>query len=189
MRCYGPPVIVAINRRAEDCPEEHALLTEILKTEGVQAVSADPWNSGGKGCEKLAAEVADLASQPSSFAPLYSANTTVYEKLTTVVQRCYGGSGVVLSEAAKKNLDWIEKNGFGHLPVCIAKTQYSVSDDATKLNAPDDFKINVRELRVSAGAGFIVAVSGEIMLMPGLGKTPAAFNIDVDEDGRITGLF
>ncbi|HVT13161.1 MAG TPA: formate--tetrahydrofolate ligase [Fimbriimonadaceae bacterium] len=189
MRSYGPPLIVAINRRAEDCPEEHEELIEILKAEGVQAVSADPWNGGGKGCEKLAAEVAELAYKPSKFAPLYAENTTVYEKLTTVVQRAYGGSGVNLSDKAKKDLDWIEKNGFGSLPVCIAKTQYSVSDDAAKLNAPEDFTINVREIHVSAGAGFLVAVCGEIMLMPGLGKTPAAFNIDVDEDGKITGLF
>jgi formate--tetrahydrofolate ligase len=189
MRSYGPPLIVAINRRAEDCPEEHQELIDILTAEGVQAVSADPWNAGGKGCEKLAAEVAELAFKPSKFAPLYPSETTVYEKLTTVVQRAYGGSGVVLADKAKKDLAWIEKNGFGSLPVCIAKTQYSVTDDATNLNAPEDFKINIREIRVSAGAGFLVAVAGEIMLMPGLGKTPAAFNIDVDETGKITGLF
>lgn len=189
MSSYGPPLIVAVNRRAEDCPEEHEELIGILNAEGVQAVSADPWNGGGPGCEKLAAEVAELAYKPSTFAPLYTPEMSAYEKLTTVVQRCYGGSGVVLSEKAKKDLAWIEKNGFGNLPVCVAKTQYSVSDDATKLNAPEDFQINVREIRLSAGAGFLVAVSGEIMLMPGLGKTPAAFNIDVDEDGKITGLF
>jgi formate--tetrahydrofolate ligase len=189
MKSYGPPVIVAINRRAEDCPEEHQELISILAEEGIHAVSADPWSSGGKGCEKLAAEVAGLAYQKSTFAPLYLENTTVYEKLETVVQRCYGGCGVSLSEAAKKDLAWIEKSGFGHLPVCVAKTQYSLTDDATRLNAPKEFTINIRQIRVSSGAGFLVAVSGEIMLMPGLGKTPAAFSIDVDEDGKITGLF
>ena len=189
LRSYGPPVIVAVNRRAEDCPEEHEELIKIMEAEGVQALSADPWNSGGKGCEKLAAEVAKAAYEPSTFHTLYTEATSAYEKLTTVVQRAYGGAGVILSEKAKKDLEWIEKNGMGHYPVCIAKTQYSVTDDATKLNAPEEFMINVREVRASAGAGFLVAVSGEIMLMPGLGKTPAAFNIDVDEDGKITGLF
>lgn len=189
MSSYGPPLIVAINRRAEDCLEEHQELIDILKAEGTHAVSADPWNGGGKGCEKLAEEVAELAYKPSTFAPLYTKEMSAYEKLTAVVQRCYGGSGVTLSEKARKDLDWIEKNGFGDLPVCMAKTQYSVSDDASKLNAPEDFQINIREIRLSAGAGFLVAVSGEIMLMPGLGKAPAAFNIDVDEDGKITGLF
>jgi len=189
LRSYGPPVIVAVNRRAEDCPEEHEELIKILAGENVQALSADPWMGGGKGCEKLAAEVAEIACKPSTFHPLYTEATTAYEKLTAVVQRAYGGAGVILSEKAKKDLDWIEKNGMGNYPVCIAKTQYSVTDDASKLNAPGEFMINVREIRASAGAGFLVAVSGEIMLMPGLGKTPAAFNIDVDEDGKITGLF
>jgi formate--tetrahydrofolate ligase len=189
MKSYGPPVIVAINRRAEDCPEEHQELIAILSKEGIHAVSADPWNSGGRGCEKLAAEVAELAYQESRFAPLYDEGTTVCEKLNMVVQRCYGGAGISFSEAAKKDLAWIEKNGLGHLPVCIAKTQYSLTDDASRLNAPEGFTINIRQIKISAGAGFLVAVSGEIMLMPGLGKTPAAFNIDVDDDGKITGLF
>jgi formate--tetrahydrofolate ligase len=189
MRSYGPPVIVAINRRPEDCAEEHEELIRILAAEKVHAVSADPWMGGGKGCEQLAEEVAGLAAKKSKFHPLYGEKATVYEKLTAVVDRAYGGNGVVLAEKAKKDLDWLEKNGFGHLPVCIAKTQYSLTDDATRLNAPEDFKISIREIHVSAGAGFLVAISGDIMLMPGLGKTPAAFNIDVDDDGKITGLF
>jgi formate--tetrahydrofolate ligase len=189
LRNYGPPVLVAINRRAEDCPEEHAELAALVAEAGFEAVSCDPWNAGGAGCTKLAERVAELASKPSPFNPLYDEESTLVEKLQAIVTNVYGGAGVELSETAKKDLQWVEANGFGHLPVCVAKTQYSLSDDAALLNAPEGFKIHVRGIKLSAGAGFLVAVCGEIMLMPGLGKHPSAFDIDVDESGRITGLF
>jgi len=189
MQQYGPPVVVAINRRAEDRPEDHGALISLCAAEGIQAITADPWNSGGPGCEDLAREVVELASKPSTFTPLYTEDSSAEEKIRSIVRKAYGGADVELLDSARKNLDWIESNGFAKLPVCIAKTQYSFTDDAAVLNAPSGFKIRVREVRLSAGAGFMVAVCGEIMLMPGLGKKPAALNIDVDDDGKITGLF
>ena len=189
MQQYGPPVVVAINQRAEDAPEDHGQLISLCAAEGVSAISADPWNSGGAGCEELAREVIDLAATPSTFAPLYSADSSAEEKLRAIVCKAYGGAEVEILDEARKNLEWIKDHGFGKLPVCVAKTQYSFTDDASQLNAPSGFKIRVREVRLSAGAGFMVAICGEIMLMPGLGKKPAALNIDVDDDGKITGLF
>jgi len=189
MRQYGPPVVVAINRRAEDLAEDHGQLISLCAAEGIHAITSDPWNAGGAGCEDLARAVVEIADKPSTFTPLYQQDSTAVEKLTAIVQKAYGGAGVELTESARKTLEWIEKHGFGKLPVCVAKTQYSFSDDAAKLNAPKDFKVRVREIRLSAGAGFMVAVCGEVMLMPGLGKAPSAFNIDVDDEGKITGLF
>lgn len=189
MQQYGPPVVVAINRRAEDRAEDHGQLISLCAAEGIHAITADPWNAGGAGCEDLARAVAEAADMPSSFAPLYKEDSSVVDKLNALVQKAYGGVGVELSDSARKNLEWIEAHGFGKLPVCVAKTQYSFSDDATMLNAPKDFKLHVREVKVSAGAGFLIAVCGEIMLMPGLGKAPTAFDIDIDDDGKITGLF
>jgi formate--tetrahydrofolate ligase len=186
---YGPPVVVAINRRREDTDQEHETLARLVKAEGFRVVVADPWMGGGPGCLALAEEVVSAASKPSTFESLYSSGSTVEEKLRTIVQQVYGGADVELSDQARKDIAWAEKNGFGQLPVCVAKTQYSLSDDAGLLGAPSGFKLKVREVRLSAGAGFLVAICGDIMLMPGLGKTPSAFNIDVDENGRITGLF
>ena len=189
LRSYGPPVAVAINRRKDDAPADLAWLVRHCKTIGVRAVVADPWNEGGPGCEALAEEVVDLAETRSKFESLYDANASVVEKLEAIVTKAYGGDGVKLSERARKDLEWIDSHGFAHLPVCVAKTQYSLSDNPALLCAPKQFIVNVRQLRLSAGAGFIVAVCGDIMLMPGLGKTPTAFQIDVDDNGKITGLF
>lgn len=189
LRSYGPPVIVAINRRKDDVPADLAWLVRHCKTIGVRAVVADPWNEGGPGCEALAEQVIDLADTTAKFEPVYKAKASIAEKLEAIAIKVYGSDGVKLSERARKDLDWIENHGFGQLPVCVAKTQYSLSDNPALLCAPKNFTVNVRQLRLSAGAGFIVAVCGDIMLMPGLGKTPTAFQIDVDDSGKITGLF
>lgn len=189
LQSYGPPVIVAINRRADDDDADHDSLIELCAVEGVQAISSDPWNAGGPGCEELARAVVEASEAKSQFDSLTSPADSVVEKLETIVRQVYGGETVELSETAAKNLNWLEKHGFGHLPVCIAKTQYSLSDDPSLLRAPKGFTLHVRQLRLSAGAGFIVAVCGEIMLMPGLGKNPTAFQIDIDANGKISGLF
>lgn len=189
LQSYGPPVVVAINRRAEDCPDEHEELIRLCKEIGVKAISSNPWGEGGKGCEQLAHEIADLAEKPSTFSPAYTPESSAVEKLEALVKKVYGGVAVDLSDKARTNLAWLERHGFGNLPVCVAKTQYSLSDNPELLNAPEGFTLHVREIRLSAGAGFMVAICGEIMLMPGLGKSPTAFVIDIDDRGKITGLF
>lgn len=186
---YGPPVIVAINRFADDTEEEHCELLHLCEVEGVPAVSANPWGAGGAGCEELAHEVLNRSAEKSAFQTLYQAEDSLEAKLTNVVRKAYGGAGVSLTEGARKQATWLQKHGYGNLPVCVAKTQYSLSDDPTRINAPTGFDVHVREIRLSAGAGFLVAVSGDILLMPGLGKAPSAFTIDVDEEGKIKGLF
>ena len=186
---YGPPVIVAINRRAEDLPEAHALTLNACERRGIPCVVADPWNGGGNGCCELAEAVADLASTPSSFRPLYELAAPFLAKLESIVQRAYGGAAVELSPKAGRSLDWAVRHGYGDLPVVVAKTQYSLSDDPHLLGAPGGFTLHVRDISVSAGAGFLVALAGDVMLMPGLGKTPAAFTMDLDADGKISGLF
>ena len=189
LQCYGPKVVVAVNQRAEDDLADHQTLADYCQSIGVQAVTCNPWGGGSKGCEDLATEIVKTTENMAPFMPLYGLKSTVKEKLTAIVQRAYGGKDFVLSDKAQKNLAWLEKNDFGELPICVAKTQYSLSDDPTLQNAPDGFTLHVRELRLSAGAGFIVAVCGDVMLMPGLGKTPTAFSIDVDDQGKISGLF
>lgn len=189
MRQYGPPVIVTVNRRADDPAEELAILCRLTASLGVEAIVSDPWNGGGEGCRELAEQVWDLSRTPPTFSPLYSPEQGLIEKLETLVAKVYKGQTVVLSETARKDLQWLVKNGFDRLPVCVAKSQYSFADDPSLGSTPDSFSLNVRSFRLSAGAGFIVAVCGDIMLMPGLGKTPAAFNIDVDDEGKIVGLF
>ncbi len=186
---YGPPVVVAINQRAEDSLDDHQFLIDKCAEDGIKAITANPWNGGGAGCEALAQHVATATETPSPFASLYQASDPIEAKLQALVEKVYGGIGVELSDKAKKDATWLQKHGFAELPICVAKTQYSVSDDPTLLNAPEGFNLHVRELRLSAGAGFIVAVCGDILLMPGLGKAPSAFNIDIDADGKITGLF
>ena len=186
---YGPKVLVAINQRAEDDLNDHQVLIENCLSIGITAITCNPWGGGGKGCVDLANEVVSMTQNPAPFKTLYDAQTTVPEKLRSIVEKAYGGSDVELSDKAQKSLNWLEKNGFGELPVCVAKTQYSLSDDASLLNAPEGFTLHVREFNLSAGAGFIVAVCGDVMLMPGLGKTPTAFSIDVDDGGKISGLF
>ena len=189
LRSYGPPVVVAINRFHTDTDEEHAEVRQKCAQAGVTAVTADPWGSGGEGCRDLAEAVAAESQAPAHFTPRYTAEMPFEEKMMRLVREVYGGEGFDLSTSAAKDLAWAKKHGFGGLPICVAKTQYSLSDDPALINAPTGFTIRVRDIVVSAGAGFLVVVCGEIMRMPGLGKAPSALSIDVDEEGRISGLF
>ena len=188
---YHLPCVVAINAFPTDTEAELQLVEEKCRELGVRAVLSEVWAKGGEGGKALAEEVVRLCEQPSTeeFTFSYPTDTTLVNKLNAIVQRVYGGAKAVLTPAAQKQAERLTELGFGDLPVCMAKTQYSLSDDPTLLGAPKDFAVTVRSLKVSAGAGFIVALTGEIMTMPGLPKVPAAEKIDVDENGRITGLF
>ena len=188
---YHLPCVVAINAFPTDTEAELRLVEEKCRELGVRAVLSEVWAKGGKGGKALAEEVVRLCEQPSAeaFTFSYPTDTTLVNKLNAIVQRVYGGAKAVLTPAAQKQAERLTELGFGDLPVCMAKTQYSLSDDPALLGAPKDFAVTVRSLKVSAGAGFIVALTGEIMTMPGLPKVPAAEKIDVDENGRITGLF
>ena len=188
---YHLPCVVAINAFHTDTEAELRLVEDKCRELGVRAVLSEVWAKGGEGGKALAEEVVRLCEQPSAeaFTFSYPTDTTLVNKLNAIVQRVYGGAQAVLTPAAQKQAERLTELGFGDLPVCMAKTQYSLSDDPTLLGAPKDFAVTVRSLKVSAGAGFIVALTGEIMTMPGLPKVPAAEKIDVDENGRITGLF
>ena len=188
---YHLPCVVAINAFPTDTQAELRLVEEKCRELGVRAVLSEVWAKGGEGGKALAEEVVRLCEQPSAeaFTFSYPTDTTLVNKLNAIVQRVYGGAQAVLTPTAQKQAERLTELGFGDLPVCMAKTQYSLSDDPTLLGAPKDFSVTVRSLKVSAGAGFIVALTGEIMTMPGLPKVPAAEKIDVDENGRITGLF
>ena len=187
---YKLPCVVAVNRFPTDTDAEIALVIEKCKELGVNVALSTVWAEGGKGGEELAREVIRLCEEEKGdFTFSYELDTTIPEKIEAIVKKVYGGCGVVLTPQAKKQLTTLEAHGFGNLPVCMAKTQYSFSDDPTKLGAPEGFTVTVRNLKVSAGAGFVVALTGDIMTMPGLPKVPSAEKIDVDENGRITGLF
>ena len=188
---YHLPCVVAINAFPTDTEAELKLVEDKCRELGVRAVLSEVWAKGGEGGKALAEEVVRLCEQPSAeeFTFSYPTDTTLVNKLNAIVQRVYGGAQAVLTPAAAKQAERLTELGFGDLPVCMAKTQYSLSDDPALLGAPKDFAVTVRSLKVSAGAGFIVALTGEIMTMPGLPKVPAAEKIDVDENGRITGLF
>ena len=188
---YHLPCVVAINAFPTDTEAELRLVEEKCRELGMRAVLSEVWAKGGEGGKALAEEVVRLCEQPSAeaFTFSYPTDTTLVNKLNAIVQRVYGGAQAVLTPAAQKQAERLTELGSGDLPVCMAKTQYSLSDDPALLGAPKDFAVTVRSLKVSAGAGFIVALTGEIMTMPGLPKVPAAEKIDVDENGRITGLF
>ena len=188
---YHLPCVVAINAFPTDTEAELRLVEDKCRELGVRAVLSEVWAKGGEGGKALAEEVVRLCEQPSTeeFTFSYPTDTTLVGKLNAIVQRVYGGAQAVLTPAAQKQAERLTELGFSDLPVCMAKTQYSLSDDPALLGAPKDFSVTVRSLKVSAGAGFIVALTGEIMTMPGLPKVPAAEKIDVDENGRITGLF
>lgn len=189
MQRYGVPVVVAINEFTSDTEAEVTMLQEKCAELGVKAVLASVWAHGGKGGLDLAQAVLEALDQPKNFQPLYDPNADIQSKLTTIVTDIYGGKKVVFEGKAINQLKEIEKNGWDHLPVCIAKTQYSLSDDPKALGAPTDFTVHVRELIPKLGAGFIVAMTGTVLTMPGLPKKPAALNMDVTEDGLISGLF
>ena len=187
---YKLPCVVAINAFPTDTEAELKLVEEKCKELGVNVVLSEVWAKGGEGGVKLAEEVVRLCEQPNDFTYSYELEgTTIEEKLNAIVTKIYGGKKVVLTANAQKQAKELTALGFANCPICVAKTQYSLTDDQTKLGAPTDFEVTVRNLKVSAGAGFIVALTGEIMTMPGLPKVPAAEKIDVDENGKITGLF
>ena len=186
---YGLPTVVAINKFPTDTEAEIKLIMKKCKELGANVVLSDVWANGGNGGIDLAKEVVKLCDEPNTFNFSYDLNTTIESKIETVVKRVYGGIGVQFTPEAQEQIKKLTNLGFDKLPICIAKTQYSFSDDMTKLGAPENFIVNVREVKVSAGAGFIVVLTGSIMTMPGLPKVPAAEKIDVDENGKITGLF
>ena len=186
---YGLPCVVAVNRFPTDTDAEIDLVIEKCRELGVNVRLSTVWAEGGKGGVELAEEVVRLCDAPNNFRFSYEDDSTIPEKLDAIARKVYGGTGVTILPAAQKQIDELTALGFGKLPVCVAKTQYSFTDDPTKLGAPEGFTVTVRNVKVSAGAGFIVALTGDIMTMPGLPKSPAAERIDVDADGRITGLF
>ena len=189
-KVYGLPATVAVNRFPTDTDKEIEMLIAACQKEGVKAILSDVWAKGGEGAIALAKEVVRLCEEETpNFRFAYTDEMSISEKLQALTQKVYGGKGVVFTKEAQKQMKELTDMGFGRFPVCVAKTQYSFSDDPTKLGAPEDFEMTVRQLKVSAGAGFIVALTGEILTMPGLPKVPAAEKIDVDENGVISGLF
>ena len=189
MKKFGVPVVVAINHFLTDTDEEIEVLENYCRENDVEFALSDVFVKGGEGGKELAEKVVKACEKPANFAPIYSLDLSIKEKIETIAKEIYGADGVDYSAAASKAIADIEKLGYSKLPVCMAKTQYSLSDDANKLGRPSGFRINIREVKVSAGAGFVVALAGAIMTMPGLGKDPAAYRIDIDADGQIHGLF
>ena len=187
---YGLPCVVAVNRFPTDTDREIDFIIAMCRALGVNAVLSNVWAEGGKGGEALAREAASLCQEEKGhFTFAYGDELGIAEKIETVVKKVYGGAGISVAPGAQRQIDRLEALGFGKYPVCIAKTQYSFSDDPAKLGAPEGFTVTVKNVKASAGAGFVVALTGDIMTMPGLPKKPAAETIDVDENGRITGLF
>ena len=187
---FGLPVVVAINRFQSDSDAELALIEKTCAERGVKIALCEVWAHGGKGGEALARAVIDTCEQGESrCAPLYPDELPLVEKIRTIAQKLYGAADIALSDEARKTLQELEKLGYGNLPVCMAKTQYSLSDDPKALGCPQGFTLNIREVQIAAGAGFVIAITGAIMKMPGLPKAPASNNIDVDKDGNISGLF
>ena len=187
---YKLPSVVAVNRFPTDTDAEVDLIIKKCKELGVNVVLSNVWAEGGKGGEELAREVVRLCEEEKGdFTYSYELDGTIEDKITAIVQKVYGGVGINVLPAAKKQIAQLTALGFDKCPICVAKTQYSFSDDPTKLGAPEGFEVTIKNVKVSAGAGFVVVLTGDIMTMPGLPKVPAAVNIDVDENGKITGLF
>ena len=187
---YKLPCVVAVTRIPTDTENEINFIIEKCKELGVNVVLSNVWAQGGKGGEDLAREVVRLCEEEKGdFTFSYELDGTIEEKIEAVVKKIYGGDGVVLTPNAKKQAAKLDEMGFSNCPICVAKTQYSFSDDPTKLGAPSGFTVTVKNIKISAGAGFIVVLTGDIMTMPGLPKVPAAERIDIDENGKITGLF
>ena len=185
----GVPFVIAINHFASDTDAEIALVRSHCQERGWSVAFCDVWAEGGEGGKELGAAVLAALALPNNFRPVYEAEQPILDKLNAVATQVYGANGVQLTSEAESQLKWLNEHGYSNLRVCIAKTQYSFSDDPKGGGAPTDFTITIRQLRPSAGAGFVVALAGEIMTMPGLPETPAAESIDVDENGQITGLF
>lgn len=190
MQKYGVPVVVAVNHFHTDTDAEIAFVTDYCKARGVEVAFSDVFLKGGEGGVELAkAVVRTVEEKESRFAPLYDEKLPIKEKLGVIAKEIYRADGVIFTAKAEKEIKIIEELGYGNIPVCVAKTQYSLSDDPAKLGKPENFEITVRDVKLSAGAGFVVALTGDIMTMPGLPKVPAANNIDVAGDGTILGLF
>ena len=186
---FGLPAVVALNRFPSDTEAEIKMVENSCADMGVNVALTEVLEKGGQGGVTLAHEVVRLCEEPNNFMHCYPLDMSIENKLNAIVTKIYRGSGVVLTVPARKKIEQFEQQGFGHLPICMAKTQYSFSDDPLLLGAPQNFVVTVRNLRVSAGAGFIVALTGEIMTMPGLPRLPSAERIDVDNNGKISGLF
>ncbi len=190
LKLYGVPVVVTLNSFITDTEAEISYVKNFCEERGAEFALSEVWEKGGEGGMALAEKVLKtLSEKESHFKPLYGDDLSLTEKIETVAKKIYGAGSVTVSAAAKKQLEKIEAMGFGNLPVCMAKNQYSLSDDPTKLGRPEGFDLTVREAYVSAGAGFVVVLTGTVMTMPGLSKNPAAYNIDVNENGKIVGLF
>lgn len=190
LKLFGVPVVVTLNRFSSDTEAELKYVEEFCRERDCDFALSRVWELGGEGGKELASKVLNtLENKKSDFRPIYDLEDSVEEKIFTLASKIYGADGVVYTSKAKKQMAELNRLGYGGLPVCVAKTQYSLSDDASLLGRPEGFEINVREMYVSAGAGFIVVVTGNIMTMPGLSKNPAAYSIDVDDEGKIVGLF
>ena len=185
---FGVPAVVAINKFSADTAAEHKLLAELCQAAGAKVILCNHWAEGSKGTEELAKEVVQMCERPNTFKVLYDDKATLWDKVNTIAKEIYRAENVTADAAVRKQFDEYQER-YGHFPVCMAKTQSSFSTDPTKMGAPVNHTVHVRELRLSAGAEFVVAVCGEIMIMPGLPKIPSAERIYVKEDGQIEGLF
>ena len=186
---FGLPAVVAVNKFPTDTKAELDLVISKCRELGVNTVLSTVHANGGEGGIELAKEVVKLCEEENDFRFAYDLDTTIEEKILAVVKKVYGGNAISILPAAKKQIDKLTELGFANLPICVAKTQYSFSDDPKKLGAPENFTVTIKNVKISAGAGFIVVLTGDIMTMPGLPKVPAAENIDVDDNGVIHGLF
>jgi formate--tetrahydrofolate ligase len=186
---YGLPCVVAINHRTEDSKEEVSLLIERLSHHGAKVVLARHWAEGGKGAVEVAKAVVEMCEQPNSFKFVYEEQMPLWDKMKAIATRIYGASDITGDSKVRAQVKRLQESGYGHYPVCVAKTQYSFSTDPQLRGAPSGHVVNVREVRLAAGAEFVVMVCGDIMTMPGLPKVPSACAIDVDDNGRIVGLF
>lgn len=190
LRLYGIPVIVAINRFGQDTDKELNMIEEYCKENGAEFALSEVFANGGEGGVDLAKKLVNVLNKnEDNFSPLYDEKLPIKEKIETIVKKIYGGDGVSYTPAAEKQIASLEQNGYGNLPVCMAKTQYSLSDNPKLLGRPEKFTVTVKEVRVFAGAGFVTVYAGNIMTMPGLPKSPAAERIDIDNKGVISGLF
>ncbi|MBO4846806.1 MAG: formate--tetrahydrofolate ligase [Lachnospiraceae bacterium] len=189
LKGYGVPIVVTLNSFISDTQAETDFVKSFCENMGASFALSRVWENGGEGGIDLANKVLEALEKPADFKLLYPDDMSLKDKINTVATKIYGADGIDILASAQKKLDKIEQLGFSDLPVCIAKNQYSLSDDPTKLGRPKDFRVTIRDVYVSAGAGFVVVLTGDVMTMPGLSKNPAAYNIDVDSNGRITGLF
>ena len=186
---FGLPYVVAINQFATDTDAEIEALENWCKENGHPMSLSQVWAKGGEGALDLAQKVIDLCEQENTYAPLYDVNLSIEEKIDIIAKKVYGADGVTFTDEAKEQIETFKRFGWDKMPICMAKTQMSLSDDAKLMGRPEGFTITVRELRPSLGAGFIVALTGKVLTMPGLPKHPSALDMDIDENGKITGLF